>query len=346
MVLFNLGGPDGPAAVRPFLFNLFMDPAIIGAPAPLRTLLAAFIAWRRAPKARAIYARLGGASPLLEMTQAQAGALEMRLRRDLGEASRVFVAMRYWHPRAEETAIAVRDFDPDDVVLVPLYPQFSTTTTASSLADWRNAARRAGLAAPTRAVCCYPTQPGLVAAQVAALEAALAQARRAGVPRVLFSAHGLPEKIIAGGDPYAWQVGETARAVADGHEGSDLDWVVCYQSRVGPQRWIGPDIATELHRAAADGVPVVVVPIAFVSEHSETLVELDEEYASMARELAIPAFVRVPALGTDGAFIGGLAGLVGEALAGAAGTCARGGDRLCPEAYGACGHGASAETGP
>ena len=341
IVLFNLGGPDAPDTVRPFLFNLFSDPAIIGAPGPIRWLLATLISWRRAPTARGIYDHLGGASPLLEMTRHQAAALESRLGEGADEdAFRVFIAMRYWHPMSGETAVSVKDFEPDSVVLLPLYPQFSSTTTGSSLADWDRAATRVGLTAPTRALCCYPTAGGVVAGQAALVRRAIAAASTAGAPRVLFSAHGLPKKIINAGDPYAWQVEQTAAAVAAAAEAAD--WVVCYQSRVGPLQWIGPSIEDELRRAAAAGVPVVVVPIAFVSEHSETLVELDVEYAALVNALGLAAYVRVPALGVETTFIDGLAASVHGVLTRPAGRCGRDGGRLCPEAFGRCLYGAAA----
>ena len=305
VVLFNLGGPDSPNAVRPFLFNLFNDPAIIGAPGPLRWLLAHLISTRRAPVARRIYAEIGGRSPLLGLTRDQADALQARLAA-FGEV-RVFVAMRYWHPMADETAVEVKAFDPQTIVLLPLYPQFSTTTTGSSLADWRRAAGRAGIDAPTKTVCCYPVQDGLMAAQAKLVRSGLEKARPAGTPRVLFSAHGLPERIIEKGDPYRWQVEQTAQAVVHKVGVADLDWGVCYQSRVGPLKWIGPSTIDELKRAGTDRVPVVVVPIAFVSEHSETLVELDIEYKALADAAGVPAYVRVPAVGTDEDFIDGLA---------------------------------------
>ena len=217
VVLFNLGGPDRPGAVRPFLFNLFNDPAIIGVPGPLRWLLAQWVSRRRAPVARKIYGELGGASPLLANTEAQAQALEAVL--NLGEADhrvRVFIAMRYWHPMSDEAARAVEHYGPDQVVLLPLYPQFSTTTTGSSIVAWERAAANVGLRVPTRSLCCYPTQAGFVAEVAGLLRAALAGVGvgAEGKPRVLFSAHGLPKKIIDRGDPYQWQVEQTAAAVA------------------------------------------------------------------------------------------------------------------------------------
>jgi len=163
VVLFNLGGPDRPGAVQPFLFNLFNDPAIIGAPGPLRWLLAQWISRRRAPLARKIYEEIGGASPLLANTEAQAKALEAALNAGAGDDRvRVFITMRYWHPMSGEVARAVEAYGPDQVVLLPLYPQFSTTTTGSSFTDWARAAAAAGLGAPTRSLCCYPTQTGFV----------------------------------------------------------------------------------------------------------------------------------------------------------------------------------------
>ena len=182
VVLFNLGGPDRPDAVKPFLFNLFNDRAMIGAPGPLRWLLAKLISNRRAPVAREIYGRIGGRSPLLELTMAQKEALAAALS-DLGDEGgderdevRLFVSMRYWHPMSDEVAPAVAAYGPDEVVLLPLYPQFSRTTTGSSLDDWRRTAGAAGLRAPTRAICCYPTAPGYIRAQAGLVRDAIARA--------------------------------------------------------------------------------------------------------------------------------------------------------------------------
>jgi ferrochelatase len=325
VVLFNLGGPDSLKAVEPFLFNLFSDAAIIGAPQPIRWLIAKLISRRRGPIAREIYAKIGGRSPLVPETEAQAAALEQAL----GPRFRCFIAMRYWHPMTAETVAAVKAWGADEVVLLPLYPQFSTATSGSSLQAWRKEAARQGLTVPTRTVCCYPDQPGLVAAMAELIRKGLAQAQTAGRPRVLFSAHGLPKKVIAKGDPYQAQVELTAAAVA-GALGEDVDWAICYQSRVGPLEWIGPSIDEELNRAAADRVPVVVVPVAFVSEHSETLVELDMEYRHRAHVLGIPTYVRVPTVSVHPAFVAGLAELVRDpaAVGGKAcralGRCCRG----------------------
>ncbi len=339
VVLFNLGGPDGPDAIRPFLFNLFNDPAIIGLPGPFRWLLAKLIAGRRAPVAREIYGRLGGGSPLLALTREQAAALEAELNASPHASGpdeyRVFVAMRHWHPFARETAAEVEAFGPDRVVLLPLYPQFSTTTTGSSIEDWRGAAAKQGIAAETRAICCYPLADGWIAAQADLLKRKLAEAGDAEL-RVLFSAHGLPKKVVDRGDPYQWQVERTAETLAGacGLEGED--WRVCYQSRVGPLEWLSPSLDEELERAAADGTGVAVLPIAFVSEHSETLVELDVEYAGRARELKLPQYVRVPAVGAHPDFISALAGQVLNLAPRGDGPAPADGNRLCPEGWRKC----------
>lgn len=263
--------------------------------------------------ARSIYAEIGGKSPLLDRTNRQASALEQKLRSKDHDV-RVFVCMRYWHPMSAEVAASVAEYSPDDVVLLPLYPQFSTTTTASSFKDWRRAAEKANIVATERAICCYPVNAGFIAAQTELIQEALAIAGKQGRPRVLFSAHGLPERIVARGDPYPWQVEQTTAAVVDALGIDDLDHVVCYQSRVGPLKWIGPDTEAELERAGRDGVPVVLAPISFVSEHSETLVELDITYRDLAARHGVNTYVRVPAVGTTEAFIEGLADLVNTSL--------------------------------
>ena len=334
VVLFNLGGPDSLEAVEPFLHNLFRDPAIIRAPAPLRRLIARLIARRRGPEAREIYRTIGGRSPLLGRDRGAGGRAGPRSG-GFGEAA-VTVAMRYWHPMSEAAARKVAAFRPDRVVLLPLYPQFSTTTTASSLAAWRKAAEGAGIAAPTQAVCCYPRADGLIQAHAALIEPLLATAAEAGAPRLLFSAHGLPRKVVARGDPYQWQVEETARHVVARLGRDGLDWRVCYQSKVGPMAWLEPSIADEIERAGRDRVPVVVVPIAFVSEHSETLVELDVTYRDRARAAGVPAYHRVPALGTHPAFIAALADLVRGALDRDGGLDSGAGGRLCPARHRCC----------
>ena len=332
VVLFNLGGPDGPDAVRPFLFNLFNDPAIIGLPGILRTPLARLISSRREREARRNYDHMGGASPLLPETAKQAAALAEALTRRLPKTEvRAFVAMRYWRPFTEDTALAVDAWEADEVVLLPLYPQYSTTTTGSSLGAWRRAYRGKGR---VRTICCYPTLGGLIEAHAAKIAAAYEAAGRPAPVRLLFSAHGLPQSVVDRGDPYQAQVEACAGAIAE-RLGPGWDWQVCYQSRVGPMKWLGPSTPEALGQAAADGVGVVVCPIAFVSEHVETLVELDRDYAEMARRLGLPVYVRVPALGVEQAFVEGLAELAVASLERPPGV-APGSGWTCPAAWANC----------
>ena len=307
VVLFNLGGPDDQASVKPFLFNLFNDPAIIGLPRIFRTPLAKLISSRRETSAQANYALMGGGSPLLPETRRQAEALEAVLGARLdGDEVKVFIAMRYWHPLTEETAAEVAAFGPDEVVLLPLYPQFSTTTTESSLKAWNAAYAGPGV---SRAVCCYPAATGWVEAQAQAIGEKLDEA--VGQPvRVLFSAHGIPEKLVTGkGDPYQEQIETTVAAVVAAIEAQrgPIDHAICYQSRVGPMKWLGPSTPEAIEAAAKDGVGVVVTPIAFVSEHIETLVELDIEYGELAHEKGASPYLRAPAVGIEPLFIDALA---------------------------------------
>ena len=308
-MLFNLGGPDSLAAVRPFLFNLFNDPAIIRVPALLRSMIAAWIARRRTPVAQEIYGKMGNRSPILPNTEAQACALEDAL----GGAAKVFIAMRYWHPMTAETVKAVKEYAPDQILLLPLYPQFSTTTTASSYKSWREEAARQGLTQPQRLVCCFPTDPGFVTAAADLVSQGLADVMKAvpaAKPLVVFSAHGLPKKIVDDGDPYVAQVEAGAAAIVSELGLKTGDWIVSYQSRVGPLEWVKPPTDLVIREAAKERRALVIFPIAFVSEHSETLVELDIEYRHLAEANGAAAYVRVPAVGTHPAFIGGLAQLV------------------------------------
>ena len=310
IVLFNLGGPDDQASVKPFLFNLFSDPAIIGLPNPFRALLARLISSRRETSAQANYALMGGGSPLLPETRRQATSLAETLSALLpGDEVRAFIAMRYWSPLTEQTAAEVAAFSPDEIVLLPLYPQFSTTTTQSSLKAWREIYSGPGV---SRTVCCYPEAPGWISVQADAVKAKLAEAGDRPV-RVLFSAHGIPENLVhRKGDPYQEQIESTCAAIAA--HAKLTDWSICYQSRVGPMKWLGPSTPDAIARAARDGVGVVVAPVAFVSEHIETLVELDIEYAELAHELGVDPYLRSPAVGVAAPFILTLAEAAVEAL--------------------------------
>jgi len=345
-VLFNLGGPDSPAAIKPFLVNLFTDPAILRVPGFLRPALGRLIASRRLKPATENYAILGGRSPLLELTEEQARALEVVLQPEM--EARCFIAMRYWHPFADETVRAVRGWGAEEVVLLPLYPQFSTTTTGSSIDDWNEACRKAGLALPTTTLCCWHSDPAFAESTAAIVRRAWHEARAklpAEVPlRILFSAHGLPESIVKRGDPYQWQVERTVAAVTGrlGIEGAEH--AVCYQSRATPQKWIGPSTEDAIAQAARDKVAVLVCPIAFVSEHSETLVELDVEYREVAEKDGVPGYFRVPTQNTDRDFIASLAGLVRHARGSGRSLCSWAGGRQCPKGQRDCPHARAQEA--
>ncbi len=333
VVLFNLGGPDGPASVQPFLQNLFRDPAIITAPLPIRWMLARFISRTRAKSARANYAMMdaGGGSPLLAETEQQAAALTAELGARLPDDTvRCFIAMRYWHPFTENAAKDVIAWGADEVVLLPLYPQFSTTTTGSSLEAWNKAYKGA-----SRTVCCYPLEETFVTAHVDQIMTAWDKAGQPGNVSLLLSAHGLPEKIVADGDPYQWQCEALVEMIA-GRVPADWEVTGCYQSRVGPLKWIGPPTDRIVEERAAAGKNILIAPIAFVSEHIETLVELGEEYRLLAEKHGAASYTRVEALGTNPGFIRMLAGetLAALEMTGPMRSCA--GDRLCPHDWTKC----------
>lgn len=336
VVLFNLGGPDDQASVKPFLFNLFSDPAIIGLPNPFRALLARLISSRRETSAQANYALMGGGSPLLPETRRQAAALEAALAAHLpSDEIKSFIAMRYWSPLTEQTAAEVASFAPDEIVLLPLYPQFSTTTTQSSLKAWGEVYDGPGV---SRTVCCYPEAPGWIEAQADGVRAKLVEAGDRPV-RVLFSAHGIPESLIKKkGDPYQEQIESTCGAIAARAGLADGAWAICYQSRVGPMKWLGPSTPDAIAQAGRDGVGVVVTPVAFVSEHIETLVELDIEYAELAHEQGVAPYLRSPAVSVAAPFIQTLAVATVEALSrtGVApfGPGCRAGWKACPRTCG------------
>ena len=309
VVIYNLGGPDSLEAVQPFLFNLFNDPLILRQPSPISWILAKIISSRRAPIAKEIYGEIGGRSPILEETKQQAEALQ----KVLGpvDTYRVFVAMRYWHPYAEECLDEVLEFEPDKIVLLPLYPQFSTTTTESFMRVWKSIIKRRKLDIPTMAICSYPNDKGFIRSISALLRDTINRKdENLGAPKILFSAHGIPKKFVEAGDPYQKQIEITVDAILDELSIPDLDYITCYQSRVGPVEWLKPYTDEVIINAAEAARPIIVVPIAFVSEHSETLVELDIEYRDLAIENGAPSYLRVPTVKVQDEFITGLAELV------------------------------------
>lgn len=346
VVLFNLGGPDSQESIKPFLFNFFMDKNIIRAPIFIRYFLAKLISIRRSKKEAGVsYAELQNRSPLLANSNEQAHALEKMLNLNDEGIFKTFVCMRYWHPMAKEIAAKVKDFNPDEIILLPLYPQFSTTTTRSSFQQWDIASKAIGLKKPVTRICCYPWDEGFVDASAENIKevydtALIDTLKTTGKPpRVLFSAHGLPEKIIKAGDPYQWQCEQSAQKIAGAVEKligiKNLDWQICYQSRVGPLKWIGPSTEEALEKAAEDKVPVVIFPHAFTQEHVETLVEIDMEYRALAKEMGVKGFYRVPTVGTSAAFIDGMASLVLKNISKNK-TLSFTGEAICPNNSGDC----------
>ena len=307
IVLFNLGGPDNPGSIKSFLFNLFNDPLIIRLPGLLRTPLAWLIANRRNKKAQSIYNEIGGKSPILEITRSQARALGRALEA-AGVDSQVFVSMRYWHPMTSEAVKQVQEYNPDQVFLLPLYPQYSTTTSKSSLDAWFKESKKQNLQINTKYVCCYPTNEKLIEAHSSLIQKKIEGINSKKI-RILFSAHSLPVSIIKGGDPYQWQVQQTVQSIMKKLTGVE-EHVLCYQSKVTPVKWLEPSTPDEIKRAIKDDVVIVVVPIAFVSDHSETLVELDIQYKNLAQEMGSKDYYRIEALNINEIFIEGLKDLV------------------------------------
>jgi len=334
IILFNLGGPDKQDAVRPFLFNLFNDKAIIAAPQPFRFFLAQLISRTREKLAKANYALMGGGSPILPETVKQAEALEAEMAKRVSNVTfKCFPAMRYWKPFTKDAARAAEKWGATDAILLPLYPQFSTTTTASSLREWK---RHSSI--PCSTICCYPSGQAFAETHADAILKTWRDAGSPANPRVLFSAHGLPQRVIEGGDPYQWQVEQSVAAV---RRLLPVEWDTrtCYQSRVGPLKWIGPSTEEELERAGHDKAGVIVSPIAFVTEHVETLVELDIEYGHLAKRLALPFYLRAAAPGAAPRFIDALADQAERALASPGKLQAENGGRLCPAQFGLCAQG-------
>ena len=308
IILFNLGGPDKLENVEPFLFNLFNDPAILNLPTFLRYPLAKLISNRRAPVAKKIYAELGGSSPILKLTKEQSDALEIKLNQTQEEDEyKCFIIMRCWNPRAKDVIKDVQLYGPDEVVLMPLYPQYSAATSGSSIKEWKDVCKKNNYHVKTSTICCYPTDQNFINAHTKEIIKKIKDLKNF---KLIFSAHGLPEKNIKKGDPYQWQVEQSVKKIVESLNDENLDWILSYQSRVGPLKWIGPSTETIIIENSKIGKHIVLVPIAFVSEHSETLVELDIEYKEIADANGCKNYTRVPALGINEDFIKAMSELI------------------------------------
>ena len=315
VILFQLGGPDSLEAIQPFLYNLFCDPDIIDFPFAriARQPLARLISTRRAGHVAHHYAEIGGKSPLLEFTMLQAAALETALRTDFD--ARVAVAMRYWHPFTDEAIRQMERHAPTDLVLLPLYPQYSRTTTGSSLNEWSRCFHPNGWNPRIHVVEEFHEDDAYLQSVVAAVNKSMAAFADPRDVDVVFSAHSLPVAVVEKGDPYQRQIERTA----------DLVWQrggwpgrrhLCYQSKVGASKWLRPSMHETVKRLAAEGRKhVLVVPISFVSDHVETLHEIEIEHREQARALGITDYRMVPGLNDSPAFIQALAGLVRSRVA-------------------------------
>jgi ferrochelatase len=323
VVLLNLGGPERIQDVAPFLYNLFSDPEIIRLPIPaLQRPLAWLVSTLRSGKSQDAYRSIGGGSPLRRITDHQARELQSVLRQRGIEAT-TYVAMRYWHPFTESAVADIKADAMDEVVVLPLYPQFSISTSGSSFRELQRL--RQGdprfSELPIRCIRSWYDHPGYIQAMVGLISRKINEADNPPQAHVFFSAHGVPKSYVEeAGDPYQREIEACTRLIMQGLQrelGHSNPYTLAYQSRVGPVEWLKPYTDDALRDLGQDGVrDLVVVPISFVSEHIETLEEIDLEYAEIAHEAGISNFLRVPALNTDPVFIGGLADLVQQALDG------------------------------
>jgi ferrochelatase len=308
VILFNLGGPDKIENVEPFLFNLFNDPAILNLPTILRYPLAKLISNRIAPVAKKIYEELGGSSPILKLTKEQSEALETKLNQtETDNEYKCFIVMRCWNPRAKDVIKDVKLFNPEEVILMPLYPQYSAATSGSSIKEWKEVCKKNNYKVKTSTICCYPTDQNFINAHTKEIIKKIKDLKNF---KLIFSAHGLPEKNIKKGDPYQWQVEQSVQKIVENLNIENLDWILSYQSRVGPLKWIGPSTEDIIVENSKIDKHIVLVPIAFVSEHSETLVELDIEYKEIADANGCKNYTRVPALGINEDFIKAMSELI------------------------------------
>jgi ferrochelatase len=312
VVLFQLGGPDTLEAIEPFLFNLFCDPDIIDFPFARigRKPLAKLISSTRARKVQHHYATIGGGSPIRRFTEQQARALQLKLT-ESGLDARCFVAMRYWHPFTARAIEQLRDACCDEVVLLPLYPQYSSTTTGSSLNEWRRLFREN---LPVQQIETFYRHELYLQALVEKIDDGLARFADPAHPEIIFSAHSVPVAVIHKGDPYQRQIEETVELLMQ-RGGWTNGYRLCYQSKVGASKWLQPSLHAALRELAIEkGREVCIVPISFVSDHVETLGEIDHEARAEAAKLGIKRFEMTSGLNDSPTFIAALADLVGTAI--------------------------------
>ncbi len=306
VILMNLGGPDSLQSVQPFLFNLFYDKAIIRLPNPLRWFIARIISSFRARYSRDIYAKIGGKSPILEETLSQKNALDKLL----GHNIQTFIYMRYWHPMAPEVASAIKEYSPDEVLLLPLYPHFSTTTTKSSI----NEIEKYLDGFKIKKICCYYDFAPFIDAHIDNIQKEFNKIQDFSNAILLFSAHSIPEKFVQDGDPYQFQTEISVEKIIQ-KLNVNIEYKITYQSKVGRMKWLTPNTDQEIINAAKAGKDIYIVPISFVSEHSETLVELDIDYKKLAEENGASKYFRFPTLSNSKKYIEALYEIISKNIA-------------------------------
>ncbi len=317
VLLLNLGGPDQLDDVRPFLFNLFSDPEIIRLPFPwLQKPLAWLISTSRAKKSQENYRAIGGGSPLRRITEEQAQALQESLEQK-GQEAGIYIGMRYWHPFTEEAIAKIKRDRIDRLVILPLYPQFSISTSGSSFRLLEKIWQEDPYLRPINytVIRSWYSQAGYLQAMAQLIATELDQFENPDNVHIFFSAHGVPVSYVEeAGDPYQKEI-EACTSLIMETLNRPNPYTLAYQSRVGPVEWLKPYTEEAIVQLGKDGVKdMVVVPISFVSEHIETLEEIDIEYREVAEESGIHNFRRVPALNTHPVFIDALADLVVDAL--------------------------------
>ena len=317
VLLLNLGGPDQLEDVRPFLFNLFSDPEIIRLPFPwLQKPLAWLISTLRAKKSQENYRQIGGGSPLRRITEEQGQALQAQLQAK-GKDAKVYIGMRYWHPFTEEAIARIKRDDLERLVILPLYPHFSISTSGSSFRlleqIWKEDPALDQI--DYTVIPSWYDRPGYLRAMADLIATELDQFPNPDRVQVFFSAHGVPVSYVEeAGDPYQKEIENCVALIMQTLDRPNAH-TLAYQSRVGPVEWLQPYTEDALADLAAQGVEdLAVVPISFVSEHIETLQEIDMEYRELAEEAGIENFHRVPALNTHPVFIEDLANMVVEAM--------------------------------
>lgn len=300
VIIYNLGGPGDIWSVKSFLFNLFYDKYIIDMINPFRWVLAKLISTFREKKSQNIYRNIGGRSPILENTYKQAERIEEKLK--LAGDYKVYVAMRYSKPFIKDIVEYITKSDFNEIIAIPLYPQLSISTTVSSVKEITDNLK---VKINTKILCCYPREEDFIASHVNLIKEAIKKLKTKKY-RIIFTAHGIPIKMVEKGDPYQWQTEESVKHIVKKLNIKNLDYIVSYQSKVGPMKWLEPNTENEIIKACKEEKEIILVPISFVSEHSETLYELDIQYLEIAKEHNCINYIRVPTLSEDENFINSL----------------------------------------